>query len=47
MTEQKEVRSRWKDYFKGLLKVNARSVLVERETKSMEDEIAEEEIRRK
>ena len=37
-------QKRWKDYFKGLLKVNARSVLVERETKSMEDEIVEEEI---
>ena len=42
MTEQREVRSRWKDYFRGLLEVDGRS-----ETNSMVDEIPEEEKRRK
>ena len=33
LTEQREVRSRWKDYFTGLLEVDGRSVSVESDEK--------------
>ena len=46
LSEQREVRSRWKDYFRGLLQVDARGVSIERD-ESVVDDIAEEEIRRK
>ena len=31
LTEQREVRSKWKDHFRGLLKVDAGSLSVERQ----------------
>ena len=50
LTEQREVRNRWKDYFRGLLDREVRDVDTRRgwaeRDRSMADEITEDEIRR-